>query len=52
MINKLKRLMTKDLLCGACGQYIERKERDLSGYHRANLCAANDEIAPDFEGNK
>lgn len=36
--------MTKEKLCGACGQYIVKSEQDSSGYHRPELCAANDEI--------
>jgi hypothetical protein len=36
--------MSKELNCGACGLYIGKSEQDIDGYHRPELCAANDEI--------
>jgi hypothetical protein len=30
--------------CGACGLFIDKSEEDLNGYHREDLCDANDEI--------
>lgn len=30
--------------CGACGLFIDKSEEDLNGYHRDDLCDANDEI--------
>ena len=36
-------------LCGACGQYIPPVEQDAQGFHKAELCDANDEVF-DYEG--
>jgi hypothetical protein len=36
-------------LCGACGQYMPPVEQDAQGFHKAELCDANDELA-EYEG--
>ena len=36
-------------LCGACGQYIPPVEQDAQGFHKAELCDANDELT-EYEG--
>jgi hypothetical protein len=36
--------MSKELNCGACGLFIGVNEQDINGYHKPELCDANDEI--------
>jgi hypothetical protein len=44
--------MSKVLNCGACGLYIGKDEQDINGYHRPELCAANDEIIDTINNDK